>query len=241
MSELLANLALGFSVAAQSVQHRLLPARRAGRHAGRRAAGHRHGCDRRHAAADHLRPAAGRRADHARRHLLRRAIWRLDHLDPGQYSGRGDLGRHLSRRPSDGAARPRRRGAVDRRHRLVLRRLRLDRAGRRAWRAADLDRAAVRPGGIFLADGARPDLRGGAGQGLGAQGDRHDPHRPVAVDGRLRPRNRRRPHDLRHRRTVRRHRLHQRGDGRVRLCRDHPQPGNVAGKPRHREGQDLRA
>ena len=31
-------------------------------------------------------------------------------------------------------------------------------------------RAAVRPGGIFLADGARPDLRGGPGQGLGAQG-----------------------------------------------------------------------
>ena len=99
-------------------------------------------------------------------------------------------------------------------------------------------RAAVRPGGIFLADVARPDLRGGAGERLGAQGDRHDPHRPAAVDGRLRPGNRRRPHDLRHRRAVRRHRLRQRGHGRVRLRRDHPQPGNVAGKPRHREGQD---
>ena len=31
-------------------------------------------------------------------------------------------------------------------------------------------RAAVRSGGIFLADGARPDLRGGAGERLGAQG-----------------------------------------------------------------------
>ena len=36
------------------------------------------------------------------------------------------------------------------------------RAGRGARRAAHLARAAVRPGGIFLADGARPRVRGGA-------------------------------------------------------------------------------
>ena len=38
----------------------------------------------------------------------------------------------------------------------------------------------------------RSDLRGRAGQGLGAQGTGHDHGRPSAVDGRLRPRNRRR-------------------------------------------------
>jgi len=44
--------------------------------------------------------------------------------------------------------------------------------------------------------------------------------------------------DLRYRGTVRWHRLHQRGDGPVRLRRDHPQPGNVAGEPRARAEQD---
>jgi hypothetical protein len=29
---------------------------------------------------------AGGRADHAGRHLLRCAVWRLDHVDPGQHS-----------------------------------------------------------------------------------------------------------------------------------------------------------
>ena len=51
---------------------------------------------------------------------------------------------------------PRRPRARDRRHRLVHRRLLLHRAGRGARRAAHLARAAVRAGGIFLADGARP-------------------------------------------------------------------------------------
>ena len=62
--------------------------------------------------------------------------------------------------------------AGDRRDRLVLRRLRGDRAGGGARCAADRPRAAVRAGRILLADGARPDLRGRAGEGLGAQGDR---------------------------------------------------------------------
>ena len=65
--------------------------------------------------------------------------------------------------------RPRRSGACDRRDRLVLRRLRRDRAGGGAGRAADQPGAAVRPGRILLADVPRPDLRGGAGQGLGAR------------------------------------------------------------------------
>ena len=50
--------------------------------------GHRAGGDGRHAAAVHLRAGARAGADHARRHLLRRAVRRLDHGDPGQHSGR---------------------------------------------------------------------------------------------------------------------------------------------------------
>ena len=52
-------------------------------------------------------------------------------------------------------------------------------------------RAAVRPGRVFLADGARPVLRRGARQGLGPQGAGDDPDGAAAVDGRLRPRDRR--------------------------------------------------
>ena len=79
MFELFSNLRSWFQRRPHADQSSAVSDRRAGRYAGRRAARHRHhrdGCD---AAADHLRPAAGRRADHARRHLLRRAIWRLDH------------------------------------------------------------------------------------------------------------------------------------------------------------------
>ena len=46
----------------------------------------------------------------------------------------------------------------------------------------------------------------------------------LLVDGRLRHRNRRLAHGLQHSRTRRRARLCDRRDGRVRLCRDHPQP-----------------
>ena len=53
----------------------------------------------------------------------------------------------------------------------------------------------------------------------------HDPDGPAAVDGRLGPRDRRRAHDLRHPRTVRRHRLRRRRHGRVRLRRNPAQPG----------------
>ena len=44
------------------------------------------------------------RHDHAGRHLLRRAVWRLDHRHPGQRAGRDVVGRHLHRRPRDGQA-----------------------------------------------------------------------------------------------------------------------------------------
>ena len=107
-------------------------------------------------------------ADHARRHLLRRAVWRLDHLDPGEHSGRGRLDRHLHRRPPDGEAGPRRRGARRRGARLVLRRLRRHRVHRGVRSAARRDRAGIQLAGLFLADGARPRHRRGAGARLGA-------------------------------------------------------------------------
>ena len=193
MSDLLANLALGFGVAAQpyNILFCLL-----GALVGtldRRAAGHRPGRDHRDAAADHLRAAAGRRADHARRHLLRRAVRRLDHLDPGQHPGRDVLGGDLL------STATRWRGRAAPAPRLSIAAIGSFFAGCVATvlvaaLGAPLTgaRAAVRPGRILLADGARPDLRGGAGEGLGAQGARDDPARPAAVDGRLRSRDRRR-------------------------------------------------
>ena len=39
-----------------------------------------------------------RRLHHVRRHLLRRHVWRLDHLDPAQHAGRIGLDRHRDRR-----------------------------------------------------------------------------------------------------------------------------------------------
>ena len=73
----------------------------------------------------------------ARRHLLRLAIWRLDHLDPDAHSGRSLLGDDLHRRQRDGAQGPRRRRALHRGGRLVYcRHVRRDRA--------DAGRAAAR-------------------------------------------------------------------------------------------------
>ena len=62
------------------------------------------------------------RLHHVRRHLLRRHVWRLDHLDPAQHAGRIGLDRDRHRRPRDGPQGPRRAGAGDGRDRLVRRR-----------------------------------------------------------------------------------------------------------------------
>ena len=96
-------------------------------------------------------------------------VWRLDHLDPGQHSGRVSSvvttldGHQMAKQGRAGPA-------------LAIAAIGSFFAGcvatmRRggARRAADEPRAEVRTGGIFLADGARPGLRGGAGQGLGAR------------------------------------------------------------------------
>ena len=86
--DIFANLATGFGARRDADQSRLLPVRLPGRHPDRRAARHRTDRHHRDAAADDVRPEPARRADHAGRHLLRRAVWRLDHGDPGQPAGR---------------------------------------------------------------------------------------------------------------------------------------------------------
>ena len=84
--------------------------------------GHRPGADRRAPPAGHLPARPDRLAHHVRRHLLRRHVWRLDHLDPPQHPRRERLDRHRARGQQDGPRRPRRPGARHRRHRLLRRR-----------------------------------------------------------------------------------------------------------------------
>ena len=208
------------AVAAKS---RHLPARLPARHPDRRAARHRTDSHHRDAAADHVRPRPAVLADHARRHLLRRAVRRLDHVDPGEHSGRGRLDRHLHRRPPDGEAGPGRGGARRRGARLVLRRLRRHRVHRGVRAAACRDRAGVQLAGLFLADGARSRHRGRAGARLGDQGDRHGAGRPAVRPRRHRREQRAHALHLRRLGTVGRHRLPAAGDRAVRHRRDHPQ------------------
>ena len=93
------------------------------RHPGRRAARNRSGGDGGHAAALHLRARSGACPDHARRHLLRRSVRRLDDGHSGQHSGRIVLRGHDPRRSSDGAPWPRRARARHCRDRFVRGRL----------------------------------------------------------------------------------------------------------------------
>ena len=100
--------------------------------------------------------------------------------------------------------RPRRAGARHRRDRLVHRRLHRDAGGRLFRPAAGRGRAQVRPGGIFFADGVRPDRGGRAGARLAAQGDRHGVLRHPARADRHRRQFRRDPLRLRLARARRR-------------------------------------
>ena len=154
-----ANLAFGFAVAFFAAEPALLLRRRPGRDADRRPARHRAARHDRHAAAADVQRAAGRGPDHAGRHLLRRAIRRLDHRHPGQPAGRDRRRRHLHRRLPDGAAGTRRPGPRHRGDRL-LRRRHVRHAPDRAVRpAAGGSCPALRRAGIFLADADGP--RGG--------------------------------------------------------------------------------
>ncbi|CAA9585738.1 MAG: Tripartite tricarboxylate transporter TctA family, partial [uncultured Thermomicrobiales bacterium] len=92
------------------------------RHARRRPARDRASPDRRAAAADHLLAGTDPGIHHVRRHLLRRHVWRIDHLDPAQHPGRVGLDHHRARRQPHGQARTRCFRPRDRRRRLLRRR-----------------------------------------------------------------------------------------------------------------------
>src|SRR5437879_2106294 len=114
---------------------------------------------------------------------------------------------HHPRRSPDGQARPCRPGVGYRRDRIVLRRLRRNSAYCGPWGTIDQARAGVRAGRILLADGARPDLCGRSSQRFSAEGDRDDRVWLAVVDGRFRHRNRRLAHGLQYSGTGRRARL----------------------------------
>ena len=176
--------------------------------------------------------SAGRGDDHARRHLLRRAIRRLDHGHPGEPARRNLVGGDLHRRLPDGAAGPRRPGARDRRHRLVLRRHRRHAAHCAVWAAARRHRAEIRRAGIFLADADGPRRRRRAGAGRHGEIDRDGGDRPAARHRRHRRQHRHAALQLRHLRTDRRHRLHRGGGRRVRGRRDRQQSRREPRAPR---------
>ncbi len=113
---------------------------------------HRAGADRRAAPARHLQARSGRLADHVRRHLLRRHVWRLDHRHPDQHAGRKRLDGDRARRQQDGEGRARRTGARDRRHRLLRRRHHRDHRAHFSCAMAGRDRRAIRSRRLFRAD-----------------------------------------------------------------------------------------
>ncbi len=155
-----------------------------------------------------------------RRHLLRRHVWRLDHVDPAQYAGRERHHRHRARRKQDGARRPRGRRVGDRRHRLL--RGRHHRHARHYFPGAHRggSGAQIRPGRLFLADGVC--LRHRLGRARLVGGARAD----LAVPRHLARPDRRRPADrpaalhLRPARAARRHQCHRRCGRPVRGRRD---------------------
>ena len=168
---------------------------------------------------------AGVRADHARRHLLRRAVRRLDHGDPGQPAGRS---RRRSVTALDGyqMARQGRAGPA-----LAIAAIgsffagtRRDAADRVVRAAAGRGRAQVRPGRIFLADGARAGRRRSCwrtARCCKALGDGRA--RPAAGPDRHRRQFRRAALHLRPPAAGRRHQLRRRRHGHVRHRRDHRQ------------------
>ena len=104
-------------------------------------------------------------------------------------------------------------------------------------RAADAHGAEIRPGGLLLADGARPGGRRGAGERLGDQGDRHGVPRPAVRPGRHRRQHRRPALHLRRPGAERRHRLRADRHGPVRHRRDRRQPRTTPGKNRGDQGR----
>ncbi len=158
----------------------LLPDRSVPRHRGGCAARHRadrHHC---HAAADHVRPAAGLRAHHAVGNILWRAIRRVDHRHPDQPARRIVVGGDGTRWLSDGAPGQGRPGTGDGRDRIFHRWKYCDSAGRAVCAAPGGCCASLRSCRVLLADGARPCRFDRAGEWLAAARTRHDRRRSGA-------------------------------------------------------------
>ena len=187
--DLFSNLALGFERRGDADEFVLRVHWRPGRNAHRGFAWHWPGRHDRHAAPDDVCVAARDGAHHARRHLLRGVLRRLDDGHSGQSSRRDVVGRHRPRRLSDGPAGAGRRGPVRVRSGFVLCGVRGHGGDCRVCPAAGRSGAQVRRRRVFLADGARPGLRRGACPRFGAQG-RLDDHPRAA------------PRDRRHRRRI---------------------------------------
>ena len=145
---------------------------------------HRPDRDDRDAAPHHLLLRAGDRAHHARRHLLRRPVRRLDHRDPHQPPRRELIGRHRHRRLPDGQEGTGGTGPCHRRARLVLRGHGRDADPRPRRAAARPRRPELRPSGVLLAHRARPRRLDRACARLDPQGARHDRPRAPARHGR---------------------------------------------------------
>ena len=187
----------------------------------------------RHAAADHLRAAAGLVVDHAGRDLLRRAVRWIDYRDPDQPARRKFERGHGDRRLPDGETGSRRAGTRHRRTRLLLCRHGRHRPAGRGRPPAGGCGASVRAGGVLLADGAGAGSLGGLGQRLAAQSLHHDRARPAAGSGRQRRGNRHPALHLRHARDGRRAEFRGAQHGRLRTWRDPAQPGARAYPLRH--------
>ena len=232
LARLLGSAAAGRAVVRVPRLHR--------RHAGRRAARHRPARRHLHPAAAHLRARRHQRDRDARRHLLRLAIRRLDHLDPAAHPGRSRLGDDLHRRQRDGAQGPGRRRALHRGGRLVHRRdIRRDRAdGDRA--AARGLRAALRPARIHRAAGARPRLPRLHVDHLAGAHVADGGVRPAARHHRHRRDDRALPFLIRYPRARRRHR-HRAGRGRAVRPRRNPRDDEPAGDRRSHPPEAARA
>ncbi|CAA9306203.1 MAG: Tripartite tricarboxylate transporter TctA family, partial [uncultured Microvirga sp.] len=197
-------------------QSSVLPTRRHARDRDRRAARARARGHHRAPPADHLPHGRDRLPHSSRRHLLRRHVWRLDHLDPGQGAGRGRIRGHLPRRLRHGAQGQGRRGAGALRLRLLYRRR--DRHGRgfSSRATARGSRAGLWPGRIRRPCDRRPRARDPCGAEHAGRLARDDRGGPASCHPWRRPDLRHRALHLRTTRSVRRRPGRDPGHGPVR-------------------------
>ena len=154
------------------------------------------------------------------RHLLRRHVRRIDHVDPDQYAGRKRFHRHSDRRQQDGPQRPRRRGSGDSGDRLVRGRHHRHHRHHVPGRAGGEPGAQVRSCRVLLADGAVLRYRVRGARLLDAAGFDGVGARPVLRPDRRRSAERPAAFPLRRHRAARRHLRADRRGRPVRRRRD---------------------